>query len=149
MAELNFLLGSFTCATTGKTAIYETTRKVLNGTYYQMEVSEYVPGKGRFIAYWTLGWDPVDLDFAAQYFDNLGNTGTATSAGWKNGQFVLPGRYAIVAVSGGAKGVGRGSPATSKDVFRIVGANHYVDDSYVSRNGKWVSEGGGDCRRAL
>jgi hypothetical protein len=152
MSQLNFLLGSFTCSTApypgfGKLPLYETTRKILNGNYYQQEDQVTFPGAGTFTAYWTLGWDPVDHNYTAQYFDNLGTTGTTTSAGWQAGHLTFAGQYVKVVTPGGVSGAGSGAKETAEDDFVIVGPGHYTDTGSVLKNGHWTAGGTDDCQK--
>jgi hypothetical protein len=148
MAELNFLLGRYKCLSTpGDLTTYESTSKILDGNYYQMVVKFFIPGAGMFTAYWTLGWDSVDHNYIGQYFDNLGTTGTATSAGWQNGHLKFPGQYVKVVTPGGASGAGQGARQTAQDDFVSVGPGHYIDSGSVLQNGQWVSASGSDCQK--
>jgi hypothetical protein len=152
MSELDFMLGKYTCLTApfphlGRLTMYESTRKILDGNYYQMTVKLLIPGEGLFTAYWTLGWDSVDHNYIAQYFDNTGTTGTATSTGWQDGHLKFPGQYVKVVTPGGASGIGKGAQETAQDDFFIVGPGHYIDASSVLQNGQWVSAGANDCQK--
>lgn len=151
MSQLNFLLGSFKCSTApypgfGKLPMYETTRKILDGNYYQQVVKITFPGAGTFTADWTLGWDSVDHNYIAQYFDNLGTTGTATSTGWKNGHLVFPGQYVKVVTPGGASGSATGAKETAEDDYTIAGSGHYIDTSEILKDGKWTVAGASNCQ---
>lgn len=151
MAALNFLLGEYKCLTTpapglGRVTIYETTHKILDGNYYQMLVKIPVPG-GTVAGYWTLGWDPVDQNYIAQYFDNRDTTGTDTSAGWQDGHLKFSGPYVRVVTTGGVSGVAKGGQTTSQDDFVIVQPGHYIDYGSRTVNGQWISTGYADCHQ--
>ena len=151
MAKLDFLLGRYKCVTTpasggGSITVYETTRKILDGNYYQQVSTFDIPGLGGFTAYWTIGWNPVDLNYIAEYFDNLGITGTSTSAGFKQGAIDFSGPYVDVLTPGGVSGVGKGMHITGKDIFTPNGPGHYTDSSNFLQNGKWALSSTADCR---
>jgi len=152
MAELDFLLGGYKCLTApypqyGRLTVYESTRKILDGNYYQMTITIPIPGVGTISAYWTFGWDPVDLDYIAQYFDSLGTTGTSTSAGWQNGHLKFRGQYVNVVTPGGVSGVGKGERLAAQDDLTIAGPGHYIDSSSDRPNGQWISTGADDCQK--
>lgn len=152
LAELNFLVGTYTCRAVSApgappaTSTW-TTEKVLDGNYYQMSISAPLPGGGTAVASWTFGWDSVDLNYFAGYFDSTGTFGTAVSAGWKNGQLRFPGNYTYMVTPGGIDGVGKGEHINSQDDFAIIGPDHFTDSITVYLNGKWTPKGSDDCRR--
>jgi hypothetical protein len=148
MAELNFLLGNYTCTIAPGETDQETTRKIFDGNYYQQTVTLHIAGEGTLETVWTLGWNPVNLNFVAQYFDNLGNSGTGTSPGWQDGHLKIKGTYVIVYAPGGASGIGVGLHETGYDDFQIIGPGHYTDTSYGLSKGKWITEGVGNCRQS-
>lgn len=152
MAELNFLLGNYKCLTApvpglGRLTMYESTSKILDGNYYQMIVKVNFPGLGALNAYWTLGWDSVNHNYIAQYFDNTGTIGTTTSPGWQNGHFKLTGPYVAVSKPGGVKGIGQGMRITSQDDLAMTGPGRYSDSSSWLKNGHWTSPSVSDCQR--
>jgi Protein of unknown function (DUF1579) len=152
MAELDFMLGEYRCLTTplpkhGRLTVYETTRKILDGNYYQMVQEANIPGDGIFTAYLTYGWDSVDHNYIVQYFDNVGSSGTATSPGWQGGHLLFPGQYVNVVTPGGVNGMGKGERITDQEDFVIVGPRHYIDSSSVLQNGQWIKYSAFDCQK--
>ena len=147
MARLNFLLGEYKCLTGLGLTMSESTRKILDGNYYQMEIAIPIPGKGTFTAYWTLGWDSINQNYIAQYFDNMGTIGTATSPGWQNGHLKLSGQYIDVLKPGGVSGISKGIRITSQDDLAITGQGRYTDTSSYVQNGKWETAGTSDCQK--
>jgi hypothetical protein len=150
MTEFNFLLGTFKCTVPDSEGLkdIETTRKIFNGEYYQQTATLYIPGEGTVAGIWTIGWDPVNHHFSAQYYDNVGNSGAGTSPGWQDGNLRILGNYVIVDISGGISGVGAGLHETGEDDFQVVGPGHYTDTNYSLKNGKLVKGGVSDCRQA-
>lgn len=153
LAAFNFLLGKYTCSAVsapGATPVITTwtTTKALDGNYYQMSIKAPLPGGGTALASWTFGWDAVDLNYFAGYFDSTGAFGTASSRGWRNGQFKFPGNYTYVVTPGGTAGVGKGVHLNSQDDFRILGPGHFTDTLTVLLDGQWSTKGSDDCRLA-
>jgi hypothetical protein len=147
MAQLNFLLGDYKCFNALGLTMSESTRKILDGNYYQMEIAIPIPHAGTYSAYWTLGWDSIDHNYIAQYFDNTGTVGTATSSGWQNGHFKLSGQYIDVVKPGGVSGISKGARITSQDDLVITGQGRYTDTSSYVQNGKWETAGTSDCQK--
>lgn len=148
MAQLNFLLGSYTCLQTlfGLKA-QETTSKILDGNYYQMVVKAPIPQLGTVIAYWTFGWDPIDHNFVAQYFDNTGTTGVATSPGWRDGHLKFIGQNIAVTKAAGVSGYGEGAKIESLDDLIITGSGKFTDTSRYLKDGTWISGGASWCTK--
>ncbi len=153
MAELNFLLGNYKCLTAavpqlGRLAMHESTRKILDGNYYQMIITSTIPGAGTITAYWTFGWDSVDHNYIAQYFDNTGTIGTETSAGWQNGHLKFTGLAIAVLKAGGVSGRSQGWKLTSQDDLVQTGSGRYTDGSNYLANGHWTKGQVYSCQRA-
>jgi len=152
MAQLNFLLGSFRCLTppvpgVGRLTMYETTSKILDGNYYQMIIKIPLSGTVALGGYWIFGWDALDHNYTAQYFDNMGTMGTTTSPGWQNGHFKFTGQYIDVLKAGGVSGLGKGWHITSQDDLAITGPGRYSDSSTYVQGGHWKSAGVTDCQK--
>ena len=150
LAALNFLLGTYTCSAVSSPGAAPvtttwTTTKVLDGNYYQMSIKAPLPRGGTAWASWTFGWDAVDLNYIAGYFDSTGAFGAASSHGWQNGQFKFPGNYTYVITPGGTAGVGKGVHLSSQDDFRILGPGHFTDSLTALLDGQWTPKGSDDC----
>lgn len=109
MTELDFLLGDYTCAYTDLTLEEPTTvtlnwdtKKTLEGKFYEMHLKSPA-----FEGRWVFGLNTVDNRYTSFYWDTWGNTGTASSVGWKRGMLRFQGPY-----------ITPGGHADSKDEFR-------------------------------
>jgi hypothetical protein len=153
MSELAFLLGEYRCITSpvpdeGNLAIIMKTKSILDGNWYEMEMT--IPTNtdtGTITGWWTFGWDSVQHQYIAQYFDNLGSYGTATSPGWVDGHFRLTGQYLRVIIAGGTSGESEGEMITSIDDFSFIAPGHLRDDITYLVNGKWEPCGTIDCHK--
>ncbi|WP_405619783.1 hypothetical protein OG292_32885 [Streptomyces sp. NBC_01511] len=141
MAALDFLLGDFSCAYTDltlpeptTTTVRWTTEKTLGGAFYEMRLSGSAPA---FEGRWVFGRNAIDNVYTTFYWDTWGNTGTATSPGWKRGTLRFEGPY-----------VTPGGHADSKDEFRVVDKNRFTDNAFIRFEGQaWGQISSIDCRR--
>ncbi|MDQ1050688.1 hypothetical protein [Streptomyces sp. V4I2] len=140
MAELDFLLGEYTCAYTDLTleepttvTLHWDTEKTLKDKFYEMHLSS-----PDFEGRWVFGENTVDNQYTSFYWDTWGNTGTATSPGWKRGMLRFQGPY-----------ITPGGHADSKDEFRVINGDRYTDDAYIRFEGQpWKQISHVDCRRS-
>jgi hypothetical protein len=143
MSELAFLLGEYRGLTSdvpdeGALTVITKTIEILDGNWYQMEMTFPTnTDTGTVVGIWVFGWDSVAHQYVAQWYDNLGSYGTATSPGWVDGHFRLTGVYTRVIIAGGASGVSEGEVITSIDDFHFVAPGHLRDDITYMVNGNW------------
>jgi hypothetical protein len=140
--DLDFLLGQHQCV--GETPADGAAPTVmdmygeptLGGHYYNVDVSWPGTMSGR----WTFGWNPLDQEFNIYYIGDSGTQGTATSAGWQDGEFTVTGSYTVVEAGG---------HRTVRDVFRKVGDGHFVIRSSVRSqdDDSWIPFDVFDCHR--
>ena len=144
MSELDFLLGEYRGFTSpvpdeGNLTVITKTVKILDDNWYQMEMTFPTnTDTGTVTGFWTFGWDSVQHQYVAQWYDNLGSYGTATSPGWVDGHFRLTGQYLRVIIAGGTSGVSEGELITSIDDFSFVEPGHLRDDITYLVNGEWA-----------
>jgi hypothetical protein len=139
MAGLDFLLGEYTCAYTDFTLDEPTTvtirwdtEKTLEGKFYEMHLSSPA-----FEGRWVFGENTIDNEYTSFYWDTWGNTGTATSHGWKRGMLRFQGPYVTPA-----------GHADSKDEFRVINSDRFTDDAFIRFKGQpWKQISHVDCRR--
>jgi hypothetical protein len=140
MAELDFLLGDYTCAYTDLTldepttvSIGWNTEKTLGDKFYEMHLSSPL-----FEGRWVFGVNAIDSQYTSFYWDTWGNTGTAASSGWKRGMLRFQGAY-----------VTPGGHADSKDEFRVINRDRYTDNAFIRFEGRpWKQISHVDCRRS-
>jgi hypothetical protein len=147
MAQLDFLLGEYRGLSSevpgeGRMRFIMRTHKILDGNFYRMEID--IPTNtdtGVVHGFWDFGWDSVNLQYVAQYTDNLGSYGTGFSQGWQDGHFRLEGRYLRVIDAGGTKGVSTGEWVTTTDDFSIPSPGKLLDTVTYMKDGEWEPSG--------
>ncbi|GGM70973.1 hypothetical protein ACFFX1_23470 [Dactylosporangium sucinum] len=143
MSELAFFLGEYRGLTSdvpdeGPLKVITKTASILDGNWYQMQmVMPTNTETGTVVGWWNFGWDSVALQYVAQWYDNLGSYGTATSPGWVDGHLRFTGEYTRVIIAGGTSGVSEGQVIKSIDDFSFVAPGHLRDDITYLVDGKW------------
>ncbi|GIM86666.1 DUF1579 family protein [Salinispora arenicola] len=142
LRALDFLLGHTRCVGetpadgSAPTVMHMYGELTLGGHYLNVDVAWPGTMSGR----WIFGWNPIDELINVYYVADSGTQGTATSAGWQDGELTVTGSYAVVEV-GGHRMV--------RDVFRRVDDGHFVINSFVrsSDDERWTPLDVYDCHR--
>jgi hypothetical protein len=140
--QLDFLMGLNRCVGQQPADGSEATVMLMDGAptlgghYLNVEVS----WPGTMTARWIFGWNKVDLKFNVYFIADSGSQGTATSAGWQDGQFVVTGLYAVAE---------QGAHRVVRDIFTKVDDDHFVSHSSVKSEADdtWISIDTFDCHR--
>jgi hypothetical protein len=142
LKQLDFLLGDFHCEYTNLASNPPTagtaefnTRAIDGGHFYEMTQLIPVPGLECTLIF---GWDPVHHRFVVFYHDDLGNHGTATSAGWDAGHLRFTGDYVV-----------DGKAFVFQEDFSVAGPGHYLKNCFVRNGDDWTQVDRIECFRSL
>jgi hypothetical protein len=138
MHQLDFLLGTMSCDFSTGSKLRTTTRPVLGGSFYQINMTQKRNGQTVLHGRWFIGWSPSASGFVSYYFDDVDNHGSSTSPGWQDGHLVFVGTYTFGAH--GTTGV--------RDDFTVDGNDHFMIDESVGGPGAWSPLDTQDCHRA-
>lgn len=142
LRQLDFLLGHVECVGRPRpdgappTVMRMHGVPTLGGHCYQVDVTWPGAAAGR----WTFGWNPVDGEFGVHYVADSGSRGTGSSPGWRDGELVVTGHYAVAEL---------GAHRYVRDVFRRLDDDRFVSDSSVraTPDEEWRPLDIYECRR--
>ncbi|HET8659294.1 MAG TPA: hypothetical protein VFM55_09885 [Micromonosporaceae bacterium] len=145
---LDFLLGSYKCVDTPSpgaqpAVVYVTTKRVLEGHYYESEVSirpDVLLGRA------TMGWNPVEGKIVSFYVDNWGTTGTSVSPGLVDGHLVLTGSILQV-ISPSPTGSAPGVRLGIQDDYQPLGPGHFTNLQTITLPDGNTIQHSYDCNR--
>lgn len=142
LQQLDFLLGKTSCTLTTGTKISASTKPILDGHYYQMDLTAQSQGGfgySNLTGQWVLGWNSIDSTFISYYYDDAQIQGTSTSPGWQNGHLVFTGTYALSTIR---------KNAAVQDEFTKMSADHFMIHESIQKDGKWQPLDTQDCYRS-
>ncbi|GAA1306585.1 hypothetical protein [Saccharothrix xinjiangensis] len=124
LRALDFLLGHNECVGRPRpdgsppTVMHMHGTPALGGSHLQVDVT----WPGTMAGRWTFGWNPVDGELGVHYIADSGSRGSGSSPGWRDGELVVTGHYAVVELN---------AHRYVRDVFHRIDDDHFVSRSYA------------------
>ncbi|BCB84558.1 DUF1579 family protein [Phytohabitans suffuscus] len=139
MRDLDFLIGTVDSVFDTGVRFECTSEPIMDGLYIRMEMrATYADGTWRNNGTWIIAWSEIEQEFQSYYWDALGNHGTSTSPGWRDGVLEFVGSHVLA--EPGTRGM-------TMDRYSRFDEEHFMLEAFVQVDGEWKKWNTQDCHR--